>query len=47
MLKAGANIQNQNVKDIPNPIKNVLVSLGIPTTTDVNPDNIVITRIIK
>ena len=43
MSNIGANIQNQNAKQRPNPIKNALQVDGIPPNADVNADNIMIT----
>ena len=42
--QAGANIQNQNTKHKPNPIKNAFQVDGIPPKADVNADNIIITN---
>jgi len=44
MSNINANIQNQNVKQIPNPIKNAFQVDGIPPNAEVNADSIMITN---
>ncbi len=43
MLNAGANIQNQNAKQIPKPIKKAFHVVGIPPKADIKADKITIT----
>ena len=44
MSNINANIQNQNAKQIPNPIKKEFQVDGIPPNADVNADSIMITN---